>query len=172
MDIYLFILRLVHILAGVFWAGGLFTLAMFILPSINSSMPEGGKVMQRMMAGYHFPVYMLTAGGLTVLSGILMYAKLSLGFSMQWIGSAHGICLTIGGLAAIIAFFLGILINKPRADKMGRIGKEIMQAGGKPNESQLTEMTRLRMGITQMTGYMAILILIAVIGMAVAKYVS
>ncbi|HXR82127.1 MAG TPA: hypothetical protein VN763_14465, partial [Saprospiraceae bacterium] len=97
---------------------------------------------------------------------------LSLGFSMQWIGSAHGICLTIGGLAAIVAFLLGIFINKPRADRIGRIGKEIMQAGGKPTENQLAEITKLRMGLTQMTGYMAILILIAVIGMAVAKYVS
>jgi uncharacterized membrane protein len=172
MDMYLFTLRLVHILAGIFWAGGLFTLAMFILPSINSSMPEGGKVMQRLIAAYHFPVYMTTGGALTVLSGILMYANLSRGFSMEWIGSIHGMDLTIGGLAAIIAFLLGILVNKPRADRMGRIGREIMQAGGKPTENQVAEMTSLRMKITSMTKYMALLVLIAVIAMAAAKYMS
>jgi uncharacterized membrane protein len=171
MDIYLFILRLIHIVAGVFWAGGLFTLAMFILPSINTTMPEGAKVMQRMMAGYRFPVHMLNAAGLTVFSGILMYAKLSLGFKLQWIVSPHGICLTIGGLAAIIAFLLGIFINKPRADRIGRIGKEIMQAGGLPTESQVAEMTNLRLAMTQMTRYMAFLVMIAVIGMAIAKYI-
>jgi len=172
MDLYLFILRVLHIVAGVFWAGGIFMLAMFIMPSINSSMPEGGKVMQRMMAAYKFPLYMTTAGSLTALSGILMYINLSLGFSMEWIGSAHGLCLTIGGLSAIIAFLLGLFVNKPRADKIGRIGKAVMQAGGKPTESQMAEMTALRMGITSMTKTMAVLVLIAVLGMAMAKYIS
>jgi cobalamin synthase len=91
---------------------------------------------------------------------------------MDWIGSAHGMCLTIGGLSAITAFLLGLLINKPRADKMGRIGKEIMQAGGKPTEAQIAEMTALRMGITSLTKVMAVLVLIAVLGMAAAKYVN
>ncbi len=171
MDWYLFILRLLHIVSGVFWAGGLFSLAMFIMPSINSSMPEGGKVMQRMIGAYHFPIYMTIGGSLTVLSGILMYTNLSKGFSMDWIGSAHGLCLTIGGLSAIIGFILGILVNKPKADRMGVIGKQIMQAGGKPTEIQMAEMTALRMTITSMTTYIAVLVLIAVIGMAVAKYV-
>ena len=172
MDYYMLIVRLIHILSGVFWAGGLFSLAMFIMPSVNSSMPEGGKVMQRMIAGYHFPVYMLTGGALTVLSGLALFDNLSGHFTMSWITAPHGMVLTIGGLSAIIAFFLGILINKPRADRMGKIGQAIMKAGGPPTEAQMAEMTKLRMGITSMTKNIAILILIAVICMAVAKYVN
>jgi hypothetical protein len=172
MDFYLLILRLIHILSAVFWAGGVIHLAMFIMPSVNTSMPEGGKVMQRLIAGYHFPTYMATAGALTVLSGLMMYDNLSRHFSTEWIGSSHGLCLTIGALSAITAFLLGILINKPRADKMGRIGKEIMQAGGKPTEVQIAKMTALRMGITSLTKVMAVLVLVAVICMAAAKYVN
>jgi hypothetical protein len=112
------------------------------------------------------------AGSLTVLTGLAMYDRLSLHFSMTWIGTAHGMTLTIGGLSAIVAFLLGILINKPRADRMGRIGKEIMQAGGKPTEAQMAEMTKLRLGITSMTKTIAVLVLIAVICMAAAKYVN
>ncbi|HJW29537.1 MAG TPA: hypothetical protein VJ508_09850, partial [Saprospiraceae bacterium] len=171
-DVYLFILRLIHILSAVFWGGGLLTLSMFILPSVNSSMPEAGKFMQRFLGAYHFPIYMTIAGSLTVLSGVLMYADLSRMFSMVWISSAHGLCLTVGGTAGIIAFLLGLLVNKPRADRMGRIGKEIMQAGGKPTEAQVAEMTALRMAITSMTKNIAILILIAIIAMASAKYVN
>ena len=172
MDLYMLIMRLIHILSAVFWAGGIFMLTMFIMPSINTSMPEGGKVMGRMMAAYHFPIYMLIAGSLTVLSGLAMYDNLSRHFTMDWIGSAHGMTLTIGGVSAITAFLLGILVNKPRADRMGRIGKEIMQAGGKPAEAQMAEMTKLRMGVTSMTKFMAVLLLIAVICMASAKYVN
>jgi len=166
------IMRLIHILSAVFWAGGIFMLGMFIMPSINTSMPEGAKVMQRMIGAYHFPNYMIIAGSLTVLSGLAMYDNLSRHFSIDWIGSAHGMTLTIGGLSAITAFSLGLLINKPRADKMGRIGKEIMQAGGKPTEAQIAEMTKLRLGITSLTKFMAVLVLIAVICMAAAKYVN
>lgn len=172
MDIYMFIMRLIHIVSAVFWAGGLFTLTMFIMPAINTSMPEGAKVMQRMIGAYHFPVYMLIAGSLTVLSGLAMYDNLSKHFSMDWIRSAHGIVLSIGGLSGITAFLLGILINKPKADRMGRIGKEIMQAGGKPTESQAAEMAALRQGITSMTKNIALLILVAVVCMAIAKYVN
>lgn len=172
MDPYLIILRLVHIVAGVFWAGAAFSLAMFIMPAINTSMPEGGKVMQRMMTVYHFPVYLLTAAALTILSGLLMYANLSRGFNMVWIGSPHGIVLTIGALSSIISFLLGIFVNKPRADRMARIGREVMQTGGQPTSSQVAEMTALRQGISSMTKYIAILVLIAVITMAVAKYVN
>jgi uncharacterized membrane protein len=139
MDIYLLLLRLIHIVAGVFWAGGLFTLALFILPSVNTSMPEGGKVMQRLMAAYHFPVYMLSAAALTLLSGLLMYAKQSRGFSMSWIGSLHGMVLTIGGFRLLWLSCWASSSTSPGPIK-GRIGKEgcrpsCHQKPGKRNDS-------------------------------------
>ncbi len=166
------IMRILHILSGVFWAGGLFSLAMFIMPSVNSSMPEGGKVMQRMINAYKFPIYMLAAGSLTVLTGLAMFDRLSGHFTMSWASAPHGLVLSIGAIAAIIAFFLGILVNKPKADRMGKIGQAIMQAGGSPTEAQMAEMTKLRMGITSMTKNIALLILVAVICMAMAKYIN
>ena len=172
MDYYMLIMRILHILSGVFWAGGLFSLTMFIMPAVNSSMPEGGKVMQRMINAYKFPVYMLVGASLTLLTGLAMMDRLSEHFTMSWFSAPHGMVLSTGGLSAIIAFFLGLLINKPKADRMGKIGQEIMQTGGKPTEAQMAEMTKLRMGITSMTKNIAILILIAVLCMAAAKYIN
>jgi uncharacterized membrane protein len=172
MDLYLLILRLIHIVSAVFWGGGTFALAMFILPSVNSSMPESGKFMQRIIGAYHFPIYMTIAGTLVVLSGLMMFDNLSHHFSMEWISSPHGLCLTIGGISAIIAYLMGILINKPRADKIGRIGQEIAKAGGAPTPAQIADMTALRMKITRTTNLIAILILVTVLAMAAAKYVN
>jgi len=39
------ILRVIHILLGVFWAGAVFMVALFVQPAIAASGPEGGKVM-------------------------------------------------------------------------------------------------------------------------------
>ena len=172
MDIYLLLLRLIHIVSGVFWAGGVFTLAMFILPSINSTMPEGGKVMQKMINTYRFPVYMTLSGFLSMISGLLLYWSVSFGFEIGWIKSPHGLTLTLGGIAAILALLLGFFVNKPRAERMAAIGNTIMKSGGPPTEAQAAEMKSLREAITGLTRYIAFLILFSVIAMAAAKYVN
>jgi len=42
------IMRLIHILSGVAWAGGAFMLAGFVTPAAQKSGPSGGQVMQQM----------------------------------------------------------------------------------------------------------------------------
>jgi uncharacterized membrane protein len=172
MSTHLLILRIIHIVSATFWAGGVFTLAMFILPSINNTQPEGGKVMQKMLFTYRFPQYMTIASLLTILSGLWLYHDLSKGFQMIWIKSPQGITLTIGGLSAILAFLHGFTSNKPKATRMGKIGREIIEAGGKPTEAQLAEIAKLRKALTTGANIVAILILITVICMAAAQYVN
>ena len=40
MDIVMIFLRLIHILAGIFWAGGAITTAGFILPTVSAIGPR------------------------------------------------------------------------------------------------------------------------------------
>ena len=83
-------LRLIHILAGAFWAGSAIFTAAFLIPSIRALGPAGGPVMQQIAQVRKLPVYFFGAGTLTVLSGIGLYSRASGGFTNQWMRSGPG----------------------------------------------------------------------------------
>lgn len=168
MNEYLFFLRLVHIVAGVIWAGAAIMLGFFVLPAINTSGPEGGKVMQQIVATNKYPLVMNVVSGLTVISGILLIWHFSGGFKIPWIISVHGGVLVLGGLAAIVAYFLGYFFNRPCGLRMAQIRKEI--AGGKPTEKQIAEINAIRKKVSASSLYIGALLLLSVATMAVARY--
>ena len=49
MDIVMIVLRLIHIVTGVFWVGGSFLLLSYIVPAADAAGPAGGQFMQRLM---------------------------------------------------------------------------------------------------------------------------
>ena len=172
MNTYIIILRLIHILCGVLWAGGIFMLHLFVIPAINASGPEGGKVMRQLSATNHFTTVMTSAATLNIIAGLLLYWNISNGLSPEWIHSPYGMTVTIGGLLAIVAYILGITINRPGVNRITKIGNDIAAAGGKPTESQVAEMTSIRARIAVNTRNMAVLLAITVACMAAARYLN
>jgi hypothetical protein len=168
---YLTALRLIHISCGIFWAGATMYLAWFILPAVKSLGPEGGKFMQQLSKTNKLPQVMLSMGTLTVLSGILLIHILSGGFQSPWFGTSHGITISIGGTFAIIAYIMGLTINLPSVRKMGQIGAAIASTGGIPSQEQAQQMQSLRKKIYTATSVMALFLLVAVIGMAIFRYI-
>jgi uncharacterized membrane protein len=51
------LLRLIHILAGVFWVGAIFLIAGFLLPTARAMGREGGRFMQHLMLQRRLPVF-------------------------------------------------------------------------------------------------------------------
>src|SRR5438094_10482741 len=100
MDVEMVILRLLHIFTGVFWAGGVFYLAFFVLPAINAIGPDGSRFMQQLTRTKKMPTLLLASGGLVFLVGLRMMDKVSGHFMWSWISSPFGIGITIGSLAA------------------------------------------------------------------------
>src|SRR5215203_1973694 len=139
-------LRLIHILAGAFWAGtAIFTVA-FLIPTIRALGPAGGPVMQHITQVRKLPLYFLGAGILTLISGIGLYSRASAGFSNAWMRSGQG---TTFGIGAVLA-----------------------GAGRPPSPEQQAEMQRLqaRMGKTSLVT--TTLLVGATAAMAVARYIS
>lgn len=170
MDIYTIILRLLHILAGVFWVGAVWMMIGFLQPTAEATGPEGQKFMQRLFQS-KLPRVMSAAAGTNVLAGLLLYWKDSGGFRLDWITTAAGLSFTIGGVAAIIAFVLGFTVSKSAADRLAAVGKEI-QAGGKPpTPEQAAELKRQQAKLSTGAKWTAALLTIALIEMAIARYV-
>jgi len=170
MDYYLLTLRLIHISAGVFWAGGIFMLALFILPAVKAAGPDGGKMMQQISNTNKFPIIMTIAATLNVLTGLLIYYDISSGFTASFFSSKHGMILAIGGLTALIAYTIGLVVNRPAAMRMATIGAAIAKQGAPPTPEQAAELGALKGRLTSGTNYIATLLVITVLAMAAARY--
>lgn len=169
-QIYLIILRLLHICTGVFWAGSVIYLAAFIVPAVKALGPEGGKFMQQLAKTNKLALVMALAASLNVVCGILLLWKLSSGFQGAWMSSRHGMILSIGGGLAIIAYLEGLLVTRPTVDKLNLLGKNIAAAGAPPSAEQLQQLMTYRGKIFKANNFIAVILVIAVVFMSIAKY--
>jgi len=169
MTLYVIVLRLLHILGGVFWVGAAWMIAGFLYPTANAAGPEGAKFLQRLFQS-RLPALVSAAAGLNILAGLLLYWRDSLGLRVDWITSRAGLAFTVGGLSAMAAFVIGFAVSKPAADRMGALGKEIQAAGKPPTPEQAAELGRLGKRTADAATWVAVLLAMALITMAISRY--
>jgi hypothetical protein len=170
MDTYMVVLRIVHILAGVFWVGAAFTTLLFIQPTAREVGPAAAPFMMHLAGRKRLIDAVLTAAGLTIVAGLLMYWRVSGGLDGDWIGSAQGVALTIGALCGIAAFALGLRVVRPTIMANLAIGREVAASGAPPTPEQAAQLQALqRRGIAVGRAIVPLLI-VAVAGMAAARY--
>lgn len=170
MDAFMVVLRLVHITLGVFWAGTMIFLAVFLGPSVRAVGPDGAKVMQALQQRQLLNVMPLVAG-LTILSGLVLYWRVSLGLAEGWVTSPLGLSLTVGSVASVLAFVIGVFVMRASTLRAGRLGTAL--ASGSQDEQRETiqaEIQTLRVRAASSARWVAGLLLIAVATMAVARY--
>lgn len=165
------LLRLIHIVIGVAWAGSIIFIAMFLLPAVKSTGPNGGAVMSYLTQVKRMPSYLMGGVLLTILSGIALYWNDSAGFSTQWMASGPGRTFAFGGAMGIIVAIIGGAVNAPAAARLGALGAEIKAAGGPPSPAQTAEIQRLQGRLTNAMRATAVFLTLALIAMAVARYV-
>jgi uncharacterized membrane protein len=163
------VLRLFHILAGLFWVGGMVTLTAFLVPAVRASGPGAGKVMIELMLKRKFRIWLTSAMGLTILSGILMMWRLDVVTHHAWIRTGSGKTLMFGALAALIAGIAGGAVAGPANQRLATIGASA--GGGAPTAEQQAEMARLQKRAGLGMRLTVIFVLIAAGAMAVARYV-
>ena len=170
MSPLLVVLRLTHIIGGVYWAGTMFFFVTFLEPSLRSLGPDGGKVMVRFFErGY---LNLLPSVALvTMLAGIWMLWIVSKGFSATYMGSPLGIALSTGGLFAIIGFVVGMTVMRPAAGRIWEVSKQIPQAASdEARNALMAEMGKLRARSVLGARTVFALLVVAVALMAVARY--
>lgn len=165
------LLRLVHIVLGVYWVGATFFLVMFLEPSIRAVGPDGGKVMiQIFNRGYL--TFIVAIAVLTVVAGIWLLWIWSNGFSPQQMGTPMGIVLSTGGLFGVLALAVGGSVMAPTGRSIWRVATRMPSVSDEAERNALgAEMGRLthRMRITGRV--VAALMLGAICCMAIARYV-
>lgn len=170
VDWYQIILRVVHILAGVFWVGSAIFVFVYLQPSVKELGPTGQQFMGHLVEKKRIPVVILAAGAVTILAGILLYWRASNGFDLDWISSATGVAFTVGGVAAILALVFGLILVKPAMGRMGSIGQAIAMSGGPPTDAQVSEMQKLGARLALIGQINLLLLIVAVVAMAAARF--
>jgi uncharacterized membrane protein len=165
------ILRVVHILFGVFWAGAVFTVALFVQPAIAASGPEGGKVMGALVKRRILDLVPVAAV-VAILSGLWLYSRDSSGFQAAWMGSPMGMALGTGAALALVAFAIGMLVMRAstlKAMALGQAAAQLTDAAAREAAMRPVQALRRRAALAART--VAALLALTVIAMAVARYV-
>jgi uncharacterized membrane protein len=170
MDVYMVVLRIVHIVAGVFWVGAALVMFLFLQPAASEVGPASSPLMMNLSQKRRLPDIVLGAAGLTIVAGLLMYLKVSNGFEADWIGSAYGVAITIGSLCAIAAVVLGASIVRPSMLAVAGIGREVAASGAPPSPEQAARIQELQARARATGGLIVPLLLLAVVAMASARY--
>ena len=69
MDAVLIVLRFLHIVGGVLWAGSAIFYVLFVEPGVKALGPAGPKFMQELIQARKYPLFMNVVSILTVLAG-------------------------------------------------------------------------------------------------------
>lgn len=163
------VLRFVHIVSGVFWAGAVFLMVGFIFPAVRASGPQAGRFMEE-VAKRRLPVFMNIAGGLTMLSGLIMYIGAITMTDGAWLSTRSGMGITVGAVATIIAGIIGGTASRRGGQRMAKIGEAIKASGGAPTADQAAELGAVQARMAKAMRVVAALLLVAVTSMATARY--
>lgn len=171
MNVLMIILRIIHVLAGIFWVGfAIFNIA-FLQPTIRTTGAEGQKTFQYLMRKTKLMSTVYVAATLTTLTGLIQYAIVS---HMQWsfVNSGWGLVITIGSVAGLIAWIIAIHFIRSIFNKIGTLGQEIQSHDGAPEPAQLEQMQQLTGRLGQFAKTAVVFMIISVIGMAAARYAN
>lgn len=153
-------LRVIHIVAGGFWAGAVILMGWFVAPTAREVGPAAGPFMQGLLKR-NLTARLIESGAVTVVAGLWLFALRAPTFA-RWQDWA----LTIGAVAALVAFFIGVTRQRPTGKRVQELGAAIASAGGPPTPEQGAEIQSLQ---ARMAGYgnvMAYLFVVALAGMA------
>ena len=164
------ILRTIHIVTGALWVGAVVLLAWFIAPAAGALGPAGGALMSHLNNVRKMPRYMSPMAVLAILSGLSLMGMVSHGNS-GWMHTHMGITISIGAVLGILGFAHGIATIMPLTRRMAARGAEIAKAGRAPTGDEQAEMQRDFRKLGRNTRIAATMLLLALVAMAMARYI-
>ena len=144
MDPLVIILRFVHVVSGAVWVGMVVFTTFFLMPAVQEAGPDGGKVM---------------AGDATARAhdadagarhrhadlGNLALHRAAAGMHAEFARSPVGMAFGLGGLAAILAWLVGMIVLRPSMMKAMALAQSLgPSTSADERQRVMTEAQRLR----------------------------
>jgi uncharacterized membrane protein len=166
MDILVLILRLLHVVGGVFWVGGAVAMNFFVAPTMRATGDAGKQFAGHLMGRTPFSQFMMYSGIASIVAGFILYGIDSNWFSSAWQSSGPGIGFGLGALFALIGMVTGIM-NGGNNRKMGALGAQIQ---GKPTPEQAAQLAAIQKQQAWVVPVNTYSLLLALVLMAIARY--
>jgi len=169
MDLIIVVLRWIHVVGGTLWVGSMTFTAFALGPAIDDAGPGAGAIMPALQRRGVMTVLPLL-GLATILSGLWLLWMVAGGDLAGFVATPTGMALALGGLAALLAYLIGMLVARPSMMAAAAILQSLGSAPAGERDSRLAEATRLRTRGLKAGRLVATLLILATTGMAVARY--
>ena len=161
------ILRLIHILGGMYWFGSVLMMYFFVTPSVVATGDAGQQFMKYLGGRSGLSNSILVAALGSALAGAWLYWIDSNGLqSSAWMTSSSGVTFGFGGIFGAIALVLGIIVNRTIA-AIGRLGAQIQT---KPTPEQMVQMQALQNRNAMAMKFTVYSLIISAVCMAGARF--
>lgn len=170
MDLFVVVLRILHVVSALFWFGAAMMTVFFLEPTIEAIGPKAQPFMDHLMNRRHLAAVITVIAALTILAGLVLYWRDSSGLQLVWITSPTGLGFTVGAASAIVAFGIGGTVIGPTVGKLTTLGNEVAASGGPPSPEQAQLLGQLAGRLKAAGQIDAVLLIIAALTMATARY--
>ena len=163
------VLRFTRVFFAALWVGMMAFQVFFLMPALGETGPEGGKVMAA-LARRRIPVFMPVIALITLVSGMWLFQRLSGGQPSALFATPVGKAFALGGLAALLAFLVGMILGRPLMMRSAKLAESLVTASPEQRAGITAEMQRLRARGASLNRVVMALLLFALTAMAVARY--
>jgi uncharacterized membrane protein len=160
------VLRLIHIIGGVFWVGTSLLFDFFIIPSIRAADEVGKKSFSQLLIKTHLGEAHGISAILAALAGAGLYWIDSQGFTSAWTRSAAGFGFGIGGIFGFFALISSILNAVP----LRTLAETAAQIQGSPTPEQMDKIQAAQKRLGIISRIDSAVLIFALIFMATARY--
>lgn len=164
------ILRLIHIVAGAFWVGAVFTTVAFLQPTAMAIGPAAGPFQAHLVRNRRFALVVLMSAALTVASGIWLLWITTDGLNPAVALDDARLGFTTGGVVGILTFVYGASYVYPRTVRVAGIVAGVLAEGRPPTPEEQARLATMRGQLTTAGWVVVGGLAIAVIAMATARY--
>ncbi|MHB1070178.1 MAG: hypothetical protein ACYC1W_10005 [Gemmatimonadaceae bacterium] len=126
MHAELLILRIIHVVGAVIWAGTALFVSFFLIPALGMAGPAGAPVMGALVKRRLF-VIVPTIAVITMLAGLRLMWLNSGGYSAAYFASRTGMTYATGTVVSIVAFTIFLTVNRPALGRMGALQAQMAQ---------------------------------------------
>lgn len=169
---YMLVFRILHVAAGVAWAGSVFLFVVLIQPSAAAIGPAASPFMMHLLGKRKLVSWLLSLAGTTIVAGLFLYWKVWHDYASfgDFASSGYGLALTLGGLAAIGAFTVGMFGTRPNAARLLALAAQAAASEGGPPPEVAQQIPKVQARLKALGRTALGLIVLAVLAMATARY--
>ncbi|MHB0964660.1 MAG: hypothetical protein ACYC5V_15790 [Gemmatimonadaceae bacterium] len=171
MHAELLILRIIHVVGAVIWAGTALFVSFFLIPALGMAGPAGAPVMGALVKRRLF-VIVPTIAVITMLAGLRLMWLNSGGYSAAYFASRTGMTYATGTVVSIVAFTIFLTVNRPALGRMGALQAQMAQRSEAERAPLMAQVNALRERTAAGSKAIAFLLIIAAITMAIGRYMD